>query len=90
MSKSAGGTLTACLLLKAWLSYYSVKRVMTTYCQGINHLLETYITDSLIAETDSKNAGNVQLSDRWPLQFVNELSLKPLECPQVYDESVLK
>lgn len=56
----------------------------------MNHLLHNYATDDIMGETDIKIAPYVKLLSTSPLQFANELWIRTVRCPHLYDEYVLK
>lgn len=85
MKMLAAAVLTARLSLKSKSSHHSYKEVLTTYCQVVNHLLETYPRDDIIAEMDSRVARYIRPSNISPLQFANERWPRKLWCLQVSD-----
>lgn len=77
MKMLAAAALTACLLLKPKSLHYNVKRVLTTFCQVVNQVLEIYATEDatedIIAKTDREIARLVDLSNMSTLELANEL-----------------
>lgn len=76
MKMSAAAAVMFCLILKWKLSHYSVERVLTTYCQAVNHLLETYVTDDAIAGTESETSGKEKPWTTLLLELAKYLGLK--------------
>lgn len=90
MKMSAATALMTRLSLKSKSSNYSAKEnVLTTNCQVMNHLMETYAMDGILAETDSKTARNIKLSTVSPLDSGNGLWIMKLRCPYVHYRNVL-
>lgn len=82
MRKSAPAAITSHLSSKAKLSHYSFKeRLLKTYSKVVNHLIETYAADDMIAETDREVAGFLQPPNMSPLQLVNDLWLQDSKVP---------
>lgn len=91
LKKSAAAALSVRLRLKSkWLQYSIKEGVLTTYCQLHNHLLDKYVTENFISETDGKITHYVKPSTLWSLEFENERLLKTLRCSNIYDEYVSK
>lgn len=65
-------------VVKIESSNYSVKEVLKMYCHVRDHLLETYATDFITAETDSEIGCYVKPPIILLLEFVNELWPKKL------------
>lgn len=62
------------LSLKAESSQGNVKEVMlTSYVQGVNHLMETWATDDMIAEANT----NI-------VQFNHQTNREPYNMPMLY------
>lgn len=78
MKSSAIAVLTARLPLKSESLHYSVKdRVLSTYFQGMNRLLETYVTDDTLANTEIEIAHYVNPSTNLSFKFANEIGSRP-------------
>lgn len=59
---SAAIALTARLSLESKLFHYTVDEgVLTAFCQVVNHLLETYATNDIIAESNREIARYIKL-----------------------------
>lgn len=70
MRRSAAPALKARFSLKSNSPHYRVKEVvLTAYCQGKNHLLETYVSDGILAELDSEIACYLEMSTMSLLEF---------------------
>lgn len=88
--RSAAATLIACLSSKSKSLHYMVKGALTTQCQMLNHVLQTYTKDEIIAEATRKIARYVQRSTGSPLKFASEFSLQTLKYLHAYDEYVFQ
>lgn len=62
-------TNTGTFVVKSKSSQYSDKGVLTTFCQVVIRLLETYTADIIIAETFSEIARYVKASTITPLEL---------------------
>lgn len=60
------------------------------YWEAVHSLLETYLTDGIIAETDEDMRSFRQLSIKSPTEYTEALWNKVLRGARVYDEYVLK
>lgn len=56
----------------------------------MNNLLETYTWDEIFTKTESDIACSVKLRNMLLPEFANEIWLKRLRCPHVFDEYVFK
>lgn len=56
----------------------------------VNHLLRTYTTDAIVAETDNKIHCYVKRLITSPLRYPHEQWLRTLRCPHIYIEFVLR
>lgn len=82
MNSSTAAELSARLSLKSKPSHLTVKEeVLKAYGQVGNRLLETYITDDVIAKTYSKISLFVKLSTLFSLELANDLWLRRLDLP---------
>lgn len=89
--KKAAIALIARLSLKSRLLHGPVKGAMLTfYVQIANHLLDTSATEYKAAEANSKIVSFTQLAKISSLQYVSDLWMETLRCPQVYDEWILR
>lgn len=65
---------TACLFITAGVSHYIVnEEALTAYCQVVNHMLEIYGAEDIIADTDITISRPVESSNMWLFDFANEL-----------------
>lgn len=91
MKKAAALALAAPLSLK----YKSLDRgvregMLTSYVEVVNHCLENYATNYIIAEEGPEIVRFTQLRNMSPLLYVHSLWLRTLHFQQVQDEGVLK
>lgn len=91
MKRVAVGELTARLSLKPKSSKRKTKEsVLTMYGQVINHLLEMYATNDVIAECDKNIFSFAQSTSSTPVQFVDALRMQIWCVLQIYDESLVE
>lgn len=90
MKQTADEVLTARFSFKSRFLQGIVKEGMLTYyVQVVNHLLETYGTDEIIAEASTRVVRLTQRAQMSPLQQEDDLLMKSLRCPRGHDEFVL-
>lgn len=90
---SSATALNARLVLKPTLSLntpWAKERMLRTYLEVVNVLLQNYVTDDVIAESDSALTRYIQPSTMSPTQYVNAPVAKSHRCGEVYDEYVVK
>lgn len=63
---------------------------MTSYCQGVNGLLETHTADDIVSKTGLEVMGFKQTANQGAVEDVPALSMKELHCRPDYDEYGLK
>lgn len=56
----------------------------------MNYLLETYVTDDVIAEINNDIMPYAQPVNKTPIEYAGILWSKALQCDCVYDDYVLK
>lgn len=90
MKKPAAAALNSRISLPSKSHRRHKEGTLTTYCEVVNYLLETYATDDVIAETDAEILRFTQPPTKSPTEYAEALWNKALRCDRVYDEYVLK
>lgn len=73
------------------LSHYVVKEgALTANCQVVYYLLNSYVMEDIMGNTDSEMTHNVKQLPMSLLEFANGFWLKTFRCLQAYSEYVLK
>lgn len=63
---------------------------VTWYGKEVNYLLENYVTDDIIAETDASMVRFTQPSNKSLKDYTKALYNKAFGCNRIHDEYVLK
>lgn len=89
MKKPDGAALSAKTFLTS-SSWPHQERKLTSYCQAVRYLLNTYATDDITFEADAHIINYRQLQNFNALDYLQSLWKKALRCGPVYDEYQLK
>lgn len=69
----AAATLNVCIAFKYKPRKCHKEGKVTSYCEAVNYLLQTYATDDLIAETYSDMMQTARLSSNSPTAYAEAL-----------------
>lgn len=64
--------------------------MFNTHPEVVSYLLQTYVTNAVIAQTDATQTRITQLSTMLTILHAKGLKIKSLRCGEVYEQYVLK
>lgn len=85
MEHLAVAALSACIAIRSKLHKRQEGGLVTSSCEVVNYLLETYSTDDVIAETDAHMMHLTQPSSKCPTEYSEALRNMALLWDRVYN-----
>lgn len=90
MMKPVAAALNAIVSLPSKSCRRQKEGNLTSYCEVVNNLLETYATDDVIVETEAEIMRYQQPWNKTPIEYAELLCSKALGCDRIYDKYVIK